>query len=201
MTTIPTEVLIQVVCDPTSTQEQRGAAAGAFLQAASREPVARANEELRKLGAQLGFRDPSRAAFLALVCGAMVEHGADPGVIAEPLVARLRDLLQSAMTLVNQCAVDSDDDDADPMESFEVERRRLAASLPKENADWEALNTFWRPAIAVFSKSAPARAAARPLRETCVHIASFHTGGHWLQLILTVLDAEPILVIEPASRQ
>lgn len=201
MAAVPTEDLIRVACDASSTPELCNAAAAAFLQAVMREPVERASEEMQKLGRQFGFPDPTRAAFLALVCGAMVEKGADPNVVAEPLIARLHELVHSAAAIVNRCTVETDDEDADPSERFEAERQKLAVSFPKENADWEALDVFWRPAIAVFSRSPQARATARPLRDQCLQISNSCDAGHWLQLMLSVLDAEPILVIEPATRQ
>jgi len=72
-------------------------------------------------------------------------------------------------------------------------------TLPEQNAAWGALEQFWRPAIAVFSVSAQARAAARPLRDWAAKISGYHEAGHWLRLMLSVLDNEPILAIEPET--
>ena len=50
------------------------------------------------------------------------------------------------------------------LDAFEEARLRLIDSMPREAADWEALETFWRPAIAVYSVDCRARQEARPLR-------------------------------------
>ncbi len=75
----------------------------------------------------------------------------------------------------------------------------MAQALPAENAAWEALNQFWPPAIAVFSVSPSARAEARAWRDLAAKIADHHEGGHWLHLILSVLDNEPVLAIKPQT--
>src|SRR5262249_12863990 len=56
-------------------------------------------------------------------------------------------------------------------------------------------------AIAVFSVSPSARAEARGLRDLAAKIADHHEGGHWLRLLLSVLDKEPVLAIEPQTRR
>jgi hypothetical protein len=48
--------------------------------------------------------------------------------------------------------------------------------------------------------SPEARWAAKSLRAQAQRIAELHEGAHWIQLILSVLDDEPLLVIEPATR-
>jgi hypothetical protein len=69
--------------------------------------------------------------------------------------------------------------------------------MVKENAAWQALEQFWPVTIAVFSTDAEVRAKANTLRDLAGKISNHHEAGHWLRFMLSVLDHEPILVIEP----
>lgn len=154
----------------------------------------------------------ARAGFVALMCGALVEDGFDPRTFAEPLMARVAVLLPLAAALADACRAqlpeedegvdpETDEDDEDePDDSFEQAREQLAAAMPREQAAWDALRTFWRPAVVVLSLDPQLRAAHRALREPAARIAEYHEAGHWLQQLLSVLNDEPLLVIEPARR-
>jgi hypothetical protein len=202
MNTQATQHLIATVRDAASTDADMNAAAQSFFNAVGRASLREANDALSTLAGSFSLDDPKRAAFLALVCGALVERGCDPLAIAQPLRQRLQSLLEAAAALADACCArmpKSEDEDQDPGEAFEQVRQQLASEMPRENAAWEALNRFWPPAIAVFSVSAPSRAAARGLRDLAAGIADHHEAGHWLRLMLSVLDDEPILVIEPQT--
>ena len=85
-----TNSLIATARDPTSTDADMNAAAQAFfdgIRGASRDDASAA---LRTVSTYFNLEDASRAAFLALVCGALVERGCDPLAIAEPLIERPR---------------------------------------------------------------------------------------------------------------
>lgn len=201
MLTDTTNSLIDTARDGTATDADMNAAAQSFFDAisgASRDAAA----ALRTLSAYFDLENASRGAFLALVRGASVERGCDPLAIAKPLTERLASLLESSAELANACAdqiPESEDEDEDPIEVFEKTREQLAPMMAGQNAAWEALERFWRPAIAVFSLSAESRSSARPLRDFAVAISKYHEAKHWLQLMLTVLDDEPIVAIEPQT--
>lgn len=197
-----TRSLIATACDSTSADADMGAAAQAFFNAIESASRDDANAALRLLGAHLDFENASRAAFLALVCGALVERGCDPLTIAQPVTERLASLLESSAALAKACVdllPESEEQDEDPVAVFEKTREQIAPRMPQQHAAWEALEQFWRPAIAVFSVSAEARASARHLREVAAQISEYHEAGHWLCLMLAVLDDEPILAIEPRT--
>jgi len=203
MLTDATNSLIKTVRSYSSTEADMKAAAQRFFNAASKSPREKADAALRSLGTHFDLEDGSRAAFLALVCGALIERGCDPLTISHPLTERLEALLKSSVTLADACIAQlpqSEDGDEDLKEAFERARSQLIPTMPHENADWEALAIFWRPAIAAFSVSAEARAAARHLREPAARISEYHEAGHWLELMLGVLDDEPIVVIEPETK-
>src|SRR5262245_25138452 len=203
MITQATQHLIATVRAPSSSEEDMRAAAQSLLNGLARGTPAQANAALSELAGCVSLDDPSRAAFFALVCGALVEIGCDPSDLIKPLNQRLESLLESSARLAAACIArlpKPESEDEDPAEAFEDTRRRVAGAMPLENAAWEALNAFWRPAIAVFSVSPSARAEAHGLRNLATKIADQHEGGHWLRLMLSVLDNDPVLAIEPQTR-
>ncbi|NUQ61738.1 MAG: hypothetical protein HUU20_04570 [Pirellulales bacterium] len=175
------------------------AAAQAFFNAVSQSSLDDANSAVHTLSGHFELEDMSRAAFLALICGALVERGCDPLAMAAPLTTRLASLLESSAALANACSerIPEANEEQDRNEAFQRVRAEIAAIMPKQNAAWVALEQFWRPAIAVFAASSEARAAARLLRDWAAQISDYHEAGHWLRLILSVLDNEPVVVIEP----
>src|SRR5215475_10929760 len=202
MLTDATNSLIETARDGTATDADMNAVAQSFLDAISRASRDDANAALRTLSAHFNLENASRGAFLALVCGMLVERGCDPLAIAKPLTDRIASLLESSAELANACAdqiPESEDEDVDLVEVFEKTREQIVPTMAQQNAAWEALEQFWRPAIAVFSLSAESRASARHLRDFAARIAEYHEAGHWLKLMLTVLDDEPIVAIEPQT--
>jgi hypothetical protein len=180
------------------------AAAQSLLEGIARATAAQANAALSELADYISLDDPSRGAFVALVCGALVENGCDPSVLSKPLSRRLESVLESSARLAAASIArmpESEGEDEDPGKAFEATRQQVAGAMPLENAAWEALNTFWRPAIAVFSVSPSVRVEARGLRDLATKIADHHEGGHWLRLMLSVLDNDPVLAIEPQTRR
>ncbi len=137
--------------------------------------------------------------------------------LEQPLIDRLTALLTPAVELARAFRADvspidsaaleqesaeeedeeSDEQEDDSVEQFEHWRAGTAEELPDENLAWEVLQQFWMPAIALFSASARARASAQHVRPLAGEIAELHEAGHWLAMILGVLNEEPILVIEP----
>jgi hypothetical protein len=193
--------LIATVSDGSSTEADIRTATQSFFTALNGTSVGEANSAISAFAGFFSLDDFSRAGHLALICGALVERGCDPMAIAQPLSARLKSLLEAATVLAEACRarMPAMEKDQDPHEAFEEVRRQVASAMPLEAMAWEALKQFWRPAIAVYSVSSQARAAARGLRDMAVRISDDHEAGHWLRLILSVLDDEPILAIEPQT--
>lgn len=161
-----------------------------------------ANVAMRSLSDHFDLGDSSRSAFIALICGTLVERGCDPLAIAEPLTTKLSALLKASSALADACVNRMSkvvNQDRDPDEEFERFRALVAPDMPTENDAWTALQQFWPAAIATYSASAEARGAARSLRDCAAAISDYHEAGHWLRLMLSVLDNEPLVVIEPAQ--
>jgi hypothetical protein len=162
-----------------------------------------ANEALRQLAPLLELPDSSRAIYLASVCGAMVERGCEPAILAGTLLPLIEALLRPSVALVRACGSQlpdtQDDDKEDPWDRFAKVLERVAPTMQSEYKAWQSLQGFWPAAIAVFSLSDKACASAQHLRPLAAEIAEYHEAGNWFSAILGVLHREPILVIEPKT--
>ena len=205
------ETLLETVRRESATEEEIHAAAQALFKSVRKSSRDEVHEAMRSLAAAFQLTDARRAGSVAMACGALVEKGFDPETIAAPLVERLGPLLDGSARLAEACLERmpqpaereqgaEEEDGEGHSEAFEAAREQAAPELPGEAAAWDALEQLWPPMIAVFSASGPWRARARRLRETAARIADHHEAGHWLWLMLSVLDDEPILVIEPEKR-
>jgi len=215
-----TQKLIATARNQSARQDDLQQAAQQFFAAVEKVSQREAEAQIALLAEHYELPDPERGAFLAIICGALVERGCDPLPMARSLRLRLETLLADCARLADACRQEmperakprisraerdefgDEEEEPSPVDDDEFRQAldRVARKLPRELAAWNALNTFWRPAIAVFSVSPEARWAAQALRAPAQRIAEYHEGGHWIQLILSVLDNEPLLVIEPATR-
>ncbi|MFM9894112.1 hypothetical protein [Achromobacter xylosoxidans] len=100
---------------------------------------------------------PSRAAALALMCGSLVEDGADPVLLFPALQALLGPWLQ---TLRPYCALEVDDDDAEVEEADRLAWKEAVARLEAipEDRRWEldaqvaAIDTLVLPMMAMLMR-------------------------------------------------
>lgn len=196
-----TQSLIDVATDPAAGNADLQAAAQSFLAASSQATDDDRNQALRRLGLHFNVKDIRCTAFLALVSLELLQRGCDAANIAEPLTDQLRHLLELSATLAEACPrqMPHQDDERDPAEMFGEVWQQVAATMPEHKAAWESLRKFWPPAIMLFSFSPQLRAAARPLRPLAAKISDYHEGGHWLRLMLSVLECEPVLILEPKT--
>ena len=161
-----------------------------------------ARDVIRALGEGVASPDGGRAALVALLCGAMVERGADPAPLAGPLLGRLRAVASEARRFFDACAarVPRDAEPEDQDRAFEEARRQVAAAMPEGAAAWDLLEKFFPPAVALFSASPEARRRGRDLLLGDVKaVSGEHQGAHWLTKMLQVLHDEPYLAIEPET--
>ena len=197
-----TEEMIAVACDPRYTEEERSQVAASLLEAARWAPEEDVRESLAELARNIDMEDHGGASLLALLCGSMVEMGHDPSPMVGPITYRLGSLLESTEELVNACLArvpESEGEDADPAEAFDQARAELGPRMPLAGAAWNALDRFWAPAFTVFSADSAARARAGHLRALARKVGEHHDTAHWLAVLLSVLDDEPIAVIEPST--
>ena len=122
----------------------------------------------------IGVQDLRRAAFGAMVTGALVEMGADPTPATLALTTVLARVLPPMARL--QGGADPADD-------------------PDAAHAWEAMGTLYRPAVAILSPSASARDLCREqLGELADSLRGHDAGGQYVWRLLRVLDDEPMTV-------
>lgn len=177
-----------------------------FFRAAKAASPAEIDEAIRLLTDTFDLLPAARAGELALVCGALVERGADPMALAGPLTARLTALMELAATFLETSlarmpnpGADEEEEEDKAIAKIESAMQSVEREMPQGADAWHALKRFWQAGIAVFSRSAAARSEAKPLRAAAGRIATQHEAGHWLHMILGVLDNEPYLAIEPST--
>ncbi|MBE9117336.1 hypothetical protein IQ249_15665 [Lusitaniella coriacea LEGE 07157] len=197
------QFFLHAIANPSVTEDDLNEAASSVLAAvqtcSSTEPLDRS---LHSLLSVFDLEDRDRATLVAMVCGILVKWGGNSMIVTAALIERLQPLLEESVQLHDACTsrMPEPQEDDDPIEQFETIKAQLTGQMPNEIAAWDSLQTFWQPAIAIFSASSEARHTAQFLRPMAQTIAGYHEGGHWLQCILAVLDNEPILVIEPEKR-
>lgn len=84
----------------------------------------------------------------------------------------------------------------DPVAIGEPLINRLKAAF--DAGDEPALEAFWRPAIAALSISPSVRALGRVLAEPAAKQGK-KNAGYWIHTLLSTLENEPIVIIEPAT--
>lgn len=198
-----TQRLLALIGDDTSSDEQIQQAARALLQSTKGTSAGNLNNVLEALCLGLDVEDPARASIVMLVCGSLVEFGAKTAPLHEPLVEQFRKLVERSKAFHDAVLADmatSDAEDFDRQTAFETAANSVAAVSPKAAASWKAFEQSYMAGIALFSVSRDARALARRELATVRELAEDHVGAGWLWKMLQVLDDEPLLVIEPATR-
>ncbi len=160
------------------------------------------------LSAGLWIPDPERAGVAAMFMGAMLEAGAPPGALRDPMANCLRTVLPRCVELAGAvhdvvgAPPDGLDDEATDEWLTSRESSALstvAAGRPDLDDAWQRLAAIWPAAIALFSVDREAHALARDLASQAERVASLHTGAGWLATMLRVRFDEPFVAIEPAT--
>ncbi len=129
-----TQNLIARLGDPSASATDLGAAAQSLLNAVTGAAPGEANAVLTDLARYIALDDPSRAAFVALVCGALVERGCDPLALSESLNRRLPPLLEASARLADACRArvpKAEGDEDDPAAAFENARQQWLRLCPR----------------------------------------------------------------------
>jgi hypothetical protein len=208
----PLDKLIAVVTDPTTDRDAWVEAINAMF--AERECWRKENvpQVMGEIAAHLDHPDPERGGFMATLCGYMIEKGEDPAPLEQPLTRHLTALVNAAAPMGEiiqerlrereERELTEEEEDEDEYELAGQWRDELKPAMPAADDAVAAIEEFWRPAVALFSKSPQARLRARPLLEEGIgKLANIADGAHWLRMILGVLDREPVVIIEPDSHR
>ncbi len=199
-----TKRLLALIEESDSSAEQINQAARTLLQSTQGTSASNLRNVLETLSLGLDVEDPSRASVLLMVCGSLVEFGAKTNTLHEPLIRQLRKIIERSGQFQNAVLSQlpaSTGKEADRESAFKKAAKKAAADLPDEAAAWSALEQSSLAGISLFSVSLEARTAARHELSLARELAEFHSGAAWLWKMLQVLDDEPLLVIEPATRK
>ena len=104
---------------------------------------------------------------------------------------------------------DVDGDESDDAEQeldarekcFQAELKALGSEWQAEKRAWDSLDQFWPPSVLVLSLDPSLRRQYAFLARDADRIAEFHVAGYWIRTLLSVFDDEPIVVIEPSTKQ
>ena len=166
---------------------------------------------LATLASGLSALDPEPAGLASRILGAMLEAGHAPQPARAAMLGTLQTTLSRCARMVEEAraevgepdpALDLDEDALDDWlaDQHAQALNVVAARRPSALDAWQRLHEIWPGAIALLSVDPAARAEAADLAPLAERIEEVHAAGGWLRAMLTVLDEEPYVAIEPATR-
>lgn len=205
--------LSRVSTAPDGTYEGAMEATQDVLESADRHPD-RLDDGLRVLLAAVRAEDDGRAGIGAIVCGAMIERGADPTLATEHIVERFIEVAKTSGRYVARCTeyfeeeILSDDavcevcgpgDEAENVMIPEV-RSAVSQQFPQGEDAWLALDLFCRPAVSVLARDPETRkkiAQNVELVNLIGALSQHQPGAFFVWALLRLLDDEELIVIDP----
>ncbi len=168
-------------------------------------------EALKTLASGLNTLDPEPAGVASRVVGAMIEAGHDPEPARAAMLGALQQTLPACASMVDAAKaevgepaadLDLNDDAIDEWlaDSLAVALNEVAGKRPAALEAWQRLHEIWPGAIALLSVDPAARAEASELAAVAEKIEEVHEAAGWLRAMLSVLDDEPYVAIEPSTR-
>jgi hypothetical protein len=141
----------------------------------------------------------------------MIEAGHDPEPARAAMLGALQQTLPACASMVDEARVevgepaedlDLNDDAIDEWlaDSLAHALNEVAGKRPAALEAWQRLHEIWPGAIALLSVDPEARAEARELAPVAETIEEVHEAAGWLRAMLSVLDDEPYIAIEPSTR-
>ena len=176
-----------------------------------RATPAESREALLTLSSGLNSLDPEPAGVASRVVGAMIEAGHDPEPARAAMLGALQQTLPACASMVDEAKaevgepaedLDLNDDAIDEWlaDSLAHAINEVAGKRPAALEAWQRLHEIWPGAIALLSVDPEARAEARELAPVAEKIEEVHEAAGWLRAMLSVLDDEPYVAIEPSTR-
>jgi hypothetical protein len=143
-----------------------------------------------------------RTITIGYLCGALIEDGCPPDAIEAPLLACYLGLAEQARRLYDACRAHVVAEGGEFSEQdFEEAMSWAEEQMPAEHAGYRLLARAPQPAISVLSASAAARNRGRPLATILGPLTDELTAARDLVRLSRVLDDEPYLALEPATRR
>lgn len=190
----------------------------------AREVLAAADEgdgdldaALRVLLEAVRAEDPERAGIAGVVCGALVEKGGEPTIAAEHVVERFMAVSRTASAYVDRCReyfrTEIVGDDAceicgpeDDEQDIMMPQVRLAVSetMPKGEEAWIALDLLCHPTVSLLCRAPEVRRQFARDVEAVNRIgalAAHQSGAYFVWALLSLLDDETLVVLDPQSKK
>ena len=195
--------LLTVMEDPQADMASLRCCASQLLSTALESDLTERQAALEQLARVFSISSGSQATCLAVICGALIEHGCPPDPLASPLFLRIGELLPRVIKLYDLCAAQipkstsaADHDSSEAQFLTVLEQHRDA--FPALCAAWNDLDHFAPAVIAVLSTSPQWRNMAHCFQEPLKHIMDHHQAARWLVRLLAVVEGA-LLLIEPAT--
>lgn len=141
--------------------------------------------------------NPMKSALISVACGALVERGAKPMILAEVLFKKVTNLLSLSMNFNDACYEAGVRDSNDPYSVI----NRVKKDMPLEAEAWDAFERIYPAVVAVLSKSKDARKNVKTYNELVditYKLSGNNRGAQWLAKIISVLDDEELLILYPS---
>jgi hypothetical protein len=182
-----------------------------FAQSMGRATPAESREALAMLAAGLNSLEPEPAGVASRIVGAMIEAGHDPQPARAAMLGALQTTLPLCASMVDDARAEVGEPDPeldlndDAIDEWLADQHahalnEVAGRRPSALEAWRRLHEIWPGAIALLSVDPAARAEASELAEVAEKIEEVHEAGGWLRAMLTVLDEEPYVAIDPSTR-
>jgi hypothetical protein len=126
--------------------------AGRFVQEAHQANRARRDAALRLLAPTVANAEVPHVGIIALACGALVEDGADPLVVLQPVLKRLEETFEPATLFVDglrAAARSAGDEDEDLATQIERYTAQVGPRMPESANAFGSLDLLWRPACSL----------------------------------------------------
>jgi hypothetical protein len=159
-------------------------------------PLPERNAALTQLAEIVMEEHPLVAGVVAVVCGAIIEQGADTRIPAAAILDKTARILPEARKYAAACAMQGLQPEApETLQHF-------GSKLPLAVDCWQAIDFFYRAVVAVTSRSVDARRRITDaMRQDAQAISEVSTGGHWLNKMFQVLIDEIIIVLHPEQQR
>jgi hypothetical protein len=145
-------------------------------------------EVLRRVAPTVGVPDPYKAAVMALLCGTLVEWGADPQELSPLLLARLPAFLAQAESVADRAETEAPE--------------TLFAANPDGFRAWQSLSLMLLPTMAVLARGAEFRKSARRSEELVRLIESLRERNREADFVaqtLSFVDGVELVVLHPGE--
>lgn len=202
------EKLVALLDDPTQSPQAVFGAVKALVTDAENSSELTRNEALGQLCDLLPKLDLSRAAFVIMAIGALVEQGGDPYITLSAVLNRFNEALEKASAFATACKVRAGEETAETvgeqmaLDDFYIEKygSEIAAQMPDAAQGWGVLEIIGVPVVALLARSAEGRKTAMADARLVANLQNFpaqHPMIDYVISILETLDDEEIVVIDP----